>query len=37
LQGLNPVETVRTMTQIALGVRSPEEILNRQLILFSKS
>lgn len=37
LQGLNPVETVRTITKIALGVQSPEEILNRQLILFSKS
>lgn len=37
LQGLNPIETVRTMTKIAIGVRSPEEILNRQLILFSKS
>lgn len=37
LQGLNPVEAVRTFTQIALGLRSPEEILNRQLILFSKS
>ncbi len=37
LQGLNPVETVRTVTQIALEARSPDEILNRQLILFSKS
>jgi len=37
LQGLNPVETVRTITKIALEARSPEEILNRQLILFSKS
>ena len=40
LQGLNPIETVktvRTITKIALGTRSPEEILNRQLILFSKS
>ncbi len=37
LQGLNPVETVRTITKIALGARAPEEILNCQLILFSKS
>lgn len=37
LQGLNPVETVRTITKIALGAHSPEEILSRQLILFSKS
>jgi transposase len=37
LQGLNPVEAVRTITKIALGTRSPKEILNRQLILFSKN
>jgi transposase len=37
LQELNPVETVRTIAKVALEARSPEEILNRQLILFSKS
>lgn len=37
LQDHNPIETVRSITKIALGARSPEEILNRQLILFSKS
>jgi hypothetical protein len=37
LQGQNPVETVRSIAKIALGARSPEEILNCQLILFSKS
>lgn len=37
LQGHNPVELLLAAAKEALEVRSPGEILNRQLILFSKS
>jgi hypothetical protein len=37
LQGHNPVETILSVAKMALGARSPDEILNCQLILFSKS
>jgi hypothetical protein len=37
LQGRNPVETVLSIAKMTLGARSPDVILNCQLILFSKS
>jgi hypothetical protein len=37
LQGHNPVETILSIAKMTLGARSPDAILNRQLILFSKS
>jgi transposase len=37
LQGHNPVETILSVAKMALGAPSPNEILNCQLILFSKS
>jgi len=37
LQGHNPVELLLATAKVALEVRSTDEILNRQLILFSKS
>lgn len=37
LQGHNPVETILAIAKRALEARSPEDVLNCQLILFSKS
>lgn len=37
LQGLNPVETILRLAQSTLLARTPEDIANCQLILFSKS